>query len=77
MPPSGVPLPGLRGARTRRLLTQAALAAKSGVGRNTIARIETGDPAAFSTAQKLAAALEVAPEALMEDRERPQMAAAA
>jgi transcriptional regulator with XRE-family HTH domain len=65
MPARGVALPGLRAARTRRLLTQAALAERSGVGRNTIARIETGDLAAFATVSKLAAALEVAPEILM------------
>ena len=63
--PRGVPLPGLRAARRRAFFTQAELAARSGVGLSTILRLERGDvPAAFATARKLAAALDVAPEVL-------------
>jgi transcriptional regulator with XRE-family HTH domain len=63
--PRGVPLPGLRAARRRAFLTQAELAARSGVGLSTILRLERGDvPAAFSTARALAEALGVAPDAL-------------
>jgi transcriptional regulator with XRE-family HTH domain len=63
--PRGVSLPGLRATRRRAFLTQAELAARSGVGLSTILRLERGDvPAAFSTARKLADALGVAPDAL-------------
>lgn len=58
----------LREWRERRLLSQGELADKAGVGRATIARIETGalktDPH-FRTIRKLAAALEVKPEELI------------
>lgn len=75
--PRGVYVPGLLAARKRRLWTQEELARESGVARNTIARLELGDSAALSTVRRLAAALGAEPEALTEDRERPQMAAAA
>ena len=54
--------------REQRLLTQAELAQRSGVAETTINRIENGrhEPR-FSTIRKLAAALDVAPEALMGD----------
>ena len=72
--PRGVPLPGLRAVRRRAFLTQAELAARSGVGLSTILRLEPGDvPAAFATARKLAAALGVAPDILA----RPPAAGAA
>jgi transcriptional regulator with XRE-family HTH domain len=51
--------------RRRRLLTQEALAKKSGVGTATIARIEAGQGARLSTLRKLADALEVTPDQLL------------
>ena len=61
-------LPRLRQWREQRLLTQAELAQRSGVAETTINRIENGrhEPR-FSTIRKLAAALDVAPAALMGD----------
>lgn len=55
----------LRALRTRRVLTQRALAERSGVSLNTINRIEQGrlEPR-FSTIHKLAGALGVSPEVL-------------
>ena len=51
--------------RTKRLLTQEALAAKAGVSPNTINRIEHGKlRPRFSTIHKLAGALGIAPEEL-------------
>jgi transcriptional regulator with XRE-family HTH domain len=69
MPARGVALPGLRTARIRALLTQEQLAAKAKLDRNTIARLETGDRAALSTARKLADALGVDAAVLMEGTE--------
>jgi transcriptional regulator with XRE-family HTH domain len=60
----GVSLPGLRPVRTWRRLTVRALAARAGVAANTIVRIEGGKPALFGTLDRLAAALDVAPELL-------------
>lgn len=51
--------------RQRRLLTQEALAEKSGVGVATIARIEAGQGARLSTLRKLADTLEVTPDQLL------------
>ena len=48
--------------RQRRLLTQEELAGKSGVGVNTIIRIEGGQWPRISTMRKLATALEVTPD---------------
>ncbi len=60
-------LPGLRACRERALLTQAELAEQAGVSEVTISRLENGHyEARFSTVRKLAAALGVAPAALME-----------
>lgn len=62
-----VRLTRLRLVRERRALTQQELAEKAGVHRITIARIETGvDEPRPPTTRKLAAALEVEPEDLME-----------
>lgn len=52
--------------RQRRLLTQEELAAKSDVGVNTIIRIEGGQWPRISTLRKLAAALEVTPDELLD-----------
>jgi transcriptional regulator with XRE-family HTH domain len=55
----------LREIRTRRLLTQQALAAKAGVSLNTINRIEQGKfQPRFSTIHKIAGALAMSPEEL-------------
>jgi transcriptional regulator with XRE-family HTH domain len=50
--------------RQQRLLTQEALAEKSGVGIATIARIEAGQGARLSTLAKLAETLDLTPEEL-------------
>ena len=58
----------LREWRRRRLMTQRDLAEASGVGAVTIARIEAGHATPrFRTVRKLAAALKIAPEQLLED----------
>lgn len=60
------PLTRLKEFRERRMLTQYELAKLSGVGRSTIARLETTDLRAYpSTARKLAQALKVRPEDLV------------
>lgn len=57
----------LKAVRQRKLLTQQELAAKAGVSRPTVVRIEAGLEDPFpSTIRKLAEALGVDPEALME-----------
>lgn len=64
----GAKVPALRRLRTTMALTQAELAAKAGVQRNTVARLEaqvTTKHADLSTIRKLAAALDVEPAALM------------
>ncbi len=57
--PRGVPIPRLAELRLSRALSQEMLAKRAGVGRATIARIESGDVARFLTVHKLAAALEL------------------
>jgi transcriptional regulator with XRE-family HTH domain len=57
----------LKAVRQRKLLTQQELAEKAGVSRPTVVRIEGGLEDPFpSTIKKLASALGVDPEALME-----------
>lgn len=69
----------LREARLRRMLTLRELAEQTGVGFDTISRIETGNQRPrISTLRKLAAALEVDPETLIEwDRTTPETGKAA
>jgi DNA-binding XRE family transcriptional regulator len=55
----------LKAWRQRRVLTQRDLAAASGVGEATIARIETGAEARPSTVRRLAQALGIRPEQLL------------
>ena len=56
----------LKKQRKRRTLTQYELALLSGVGRDTIAKLETTDRRATrETAQKLARVLKVKPEQLL------------
>ena len=60
------PLTRLKEHRERRMLTQHELAALSGVGRSTIARLETTDKRATpTTARKLAKALKTKPQELV------------
>jgi transcriptional regulator with XRE-family HTH domain len=62
-----VRLTRLRTLRLRRALTQQQLAEKAGVSRPTIARLEAGlDDPYPTTVRKLADALGVEPDALME-----------
>jgi DNA-binding XRE family transcriptional regulator len=60
----------LRAARLRKALTQAELASKSGVRRETIARIEGGRRkiVALRTARAVSAALDLAPQEIDEFR---------
>jgi transcriptional regulator with XRE-family HTH domain len=64
-------LPNLRRVRERRAWSQADLARRAGVGKNTVARLEEGRSGAHpGTATKLADALGVEPGVLMApDRE--------
>jgi transcriptional regulator with XRE-family HTH domain len=77
MPFNGVALPGLKATRLRRAMTQAELAKAAGVAMGTVARLETGSPAAPSTLRKLAGALRVEPDELMEGGDRPRYEEAA
>ena len=63
--PSTRAAPGLRYLRTSRALTQAELAARAGVRRSTIARLEGGQEARMPTLRRLARALGVEPSELM------------
>jgi transcriptional regulator with XRE-family HTH domain len=76
-PPRGgervmVKLPGLARVRRWRLLTQVELSEKSGVGINTLSRLENGHEATARTVRRLAKALKVDPHELTGlDRDRP------
>ena len=62
-----VKLPGLRVYRDRKALTQQELAEAAGLTRPNLARLEAGRQAAIpSTVRKLASALGVEPEDLMD-----------
>lgn len=59
-------LPHLRELRRRAVMSQEQLAARSGVARDTISKLETGHRRAYpSTIHKLAAGLEVKPQMLL------------
>jgi transcriptional regulator with XRE-family HTH domain len=59
-------LPHLRNLRRRAVMSQEDLAEKSGVARDTISKLETGQRGAYpSTIRKLAAGLEVEPRMLL------------
>jgi len=60
--------------RQRRLLTQEQLAKKAGVGVNTIIRIEGGQWPRISTLRKLAQALDVTPDDLIDPEGNAQAA---
>jgi transcriptional regulator with XRE-family HTH domain len=61
-----VKLPRLKAVRERKALTQRELADAAGVSRPTVVRIEAGMDANPPTARKLAQALNVEPQELME-----------
>ena len=56
-----VKVPALGRIRAWRLLTQAELARLSGVGTNTLSRLENGGEATARTVRRLARALDVSP----------------
>jgi len=59
-------LPHLRNFRRRAVMSQEDLAEKSGVARDTISKLETGQRRAYpSTIRKLAAGLDVEPRVLL------------
>jgi transcriptional regulator with XRE-family HTH domain len=59
-------LPWLRDLRRRAVMSQEDLATKSGVARDTISKLETGQRRAYpSTIRKLAAGLDVEPGMLL------------
>lgn len=59
-------LPHLRNFRQRAVMSQEQLAARSGVARDTISKLETGQRRAYpTTIRKLATGLEVEPQLLM------------
>ena len=59
-------LPHLRNMRQRAVMSQEDLAEKSGVARDTISKLETGQRGAYpSTIRKLAASLDVEPRMLL------------
>jgi transcriptional regulator with XRE-family HTH domain len=59
-------LPHLRILRRRAVMSQEDLAEKSGVARDTISKLETGQRGAYpSTIRKLAAGLDVEPRMLL------------
>ena len=64
--PSTRATPSLRHLRTSRALTQAELAARAGVRRSTIARLEGGREARMHTLSRLAKALGVEPAELLQ-----------
>ena len=61
-----VKVPGLDRVRRWRLMTQAELHAASGVGMNTLSRLENGAEANVRTVRRLARALQVSPYELTE-----------
>jgi transcriptional regulator with XRE-family HTH domain len=69
---SVVRVPGLARIRRWRLLTQSELSRASGVGTNTLSRLENGGEATGRTVRRLARALDVSPYQLTGlDPERP------
>ncbi len=62
----GISLPALRAWRRARLLTQAELARRARVARETVSAAERGQPVKITTAARLARALGVERPALVE-----------
>ncbi len=63
----GIIVPGLATARKRAGLSQKELAARAGITRQTISRIEQGGHAYYDTIDKLARALRTSRKRLLED----------
>lgn len=64
-------LPHLRGLRQRTVMSQEQLSEASGVSRDTISKLETGQRRAYpGTIRKLAAGLHIEPRVLLEGEER-------
>jgi DNA-binding XRE family transcriptional regulator len=62
-----IPLPGLRGARRKRGMTQRELAVLAGVGHGTVSALETGRRNAYPrTIRRIANGLEISVEDLVE-----------
>ena len=59
-----IKLPRLEALRTRALLSQASLAERAKIARQTISYIEDGTHCSLLTANKIAQALDTTPEAL-------------
>ena len=69
--PRSTPLPNLAAHRRRRGLTQRQLGELAGVAHTTVQRLESLERGAYpQTVRKLAAALGVEPEALVEGGQR-------
>jgi transcriptional regulator with XRE-family HTH domain len=66
--PTVAAVPGLLRWRVERAMTQADLAAASGVDRTTIARLERGSSAKMETIRRLAEALKVEPGLLLREQ---------
>lgn len=66
----GLRVPRLEEWRNRRALTQQELADNAGVARSTVVRGETGEKIAAASVRKLAGALAVSVEDLMQPAER-------
>lgn len=64
----GVPVPQLTALRRRAGLSQEELAARSGVARSTITKLEHGANARYTTIDKLAEALQTTRENLIRPR---------
>ena len=62
-------VPSLQTIRWSKVLTQSDLAKRSGVSRTTIVRLENGEKAQAGTIRKLAKALSVSVDALLQEPE--------
>lgn len=69
--PRGRELPYLLAWREHKLMSGAELARKAGIGRSTITRAEKGDEVvSWANIRKLASALEISPEQLLNEDPR-------
>ena len=67
-------VPHLRQLRRQAILTQEQLAHKSGVARDTISKLETGQRRAYpKTIQRLAASLDVEPRELIQEGQQQDL----
>lgn len=72
--PKRAPVPYLEAWRLHNLLSQAGLAKKAGVGKNTVKRLEDGEQANLLTIHKIARGLEITVDRLL--NEKPNVRAA-